>query len=59
MEADDLGIEQVTTEDRFYRGTRFSDVRATIFANPYQGVWDREGALPLPRYETTVAPTRF
>jgi hypothetical protein len=55
MEADDFGTEQVTAEDRFYRGSRFGDVKAAIFAKPYQAVWGREGASPLPRYETTVA----
>ena len=55
MEADDFGIEQITEEDRRYRGSRFSEVRAAIFANPYQNLWGREGILPLPRYETTVS----
>jgi hypothetical protein len=55
MQADDFGIEQVTEQDRRYRGSRFSEVRASIFANPYQELWGREGVSPLPRYETTVA----
>ena len=55
MEADDFGIEQITEEDRRYRGSRFSEVRAAIFANPYQNLWGCEGILPLPRYETTVS----
>ena len=55
MEADDFGIEQITEEDRRYRGSRFSEVRAAIFANPYQNLWGNEGILPLPRYETTVS----
>jgi hypothetical protein len=55
MESGDFGIEQVTEEDRAYSGSRFSDVRAAIFANPYQEVWGREGEPPLPRYETTLS----
>ncbi len=55
MGADDFGTEQIAAEDRSYRGSRFSDVRAAIFANPYQDLWGREGASPLPRHETTVA----
>src|SRR5580692_1686108 len=34
-----FGAEQVTDEDRGYRGSRFSEVRDAIFANPYQKVW--------------------
>ena len=31
-----FGIEGTTDEDRAYRGSRFSDVREALFANPYQ-----------------------
>ena len=31
-----FGIEGITDEDRAYRGSRFSDVREALFANPYQ-----------------------
>jgi hypothetical protein len=55
MEADDFGIEQIVAEDRFYRGSRFRDVRAAVFCQPLAGRRGREGASPLPRYETTVA----
>ncbi|MGH6794246.1 MAG: hypothetical protein ACREDD_07980 [Methylocella sp.] len=53
MEPGDFGIEQVTQEDRAYNGSRFSEVREAIFANPYQQVWGREGEPPLPHYEVT------
>jgi hypothetical protein len=36
MEQDNFGIEQITQEDRAYNGSRFSEVRDAIFANPYQ-----------------------
>jgi hypothetical protein len=55
MEANDFGIEQVTEEDRRYRGSQFSEVKASIVSNPYQDLWGGEGVLPLPCYETTVA----
>lgn len=53
MESGDFGIEQITQEDRAYNGSRFSEVRDAIFANPYQKVWGREGEPPLPHYEVT------
>jgi hypothetical protein len=51
MEQDDFGIEQITQEDRAYNGSRFSEVRDAIFANPYQKVWGRDGESPLPFYK--------
>ena len=55
MVATDFGIEQVTEEDRAYRGSRFSEVREALFANPYQNVWGRPGEPPLPVYDVTLA----
>jgi hypothetical protein len=55
MRPDDFGIEGVTTEDRAYNGSRFSEVREAIFANPYQQVWGREVEPPLPYYKTTLS----
>ncbi|HMF06063.1 MAG TPA: hypothetical protein VKE72_03500, partial [Methylocella sp.] len=40
---EDFGIEGVTAEDRAYSGSRYSEVRDAIFANPYQEVWGRDG----------------
>jgi hypothetical protein len=34
-------------------GSRFSDVAAAIFANPYQRVWGAPGEPPLPVYEVS------
>jgi hypothetical protein len=34
-----FGIEGITDEDRAYHGSRFSDVREALFANPYQRTW--------------------
>jgi hypothetical protein len=55
MDSNDFGIEQITGEDRAYHGSRFSDVRAAIFANPYQSVWGREDEPPLPHYKVTLS----
>src|SRR5882757_4415207 len=49
-----FGAEQVTDEDRAYRGSRFSEVRDAIFANPYQKVWGGPGEPPFPVYDATL-----
>src|SRR5246127_5813545 len=54
MDAKCVGSEQVTEEDRAYRGSRFSEVRDAIFANPYQKVWGGAGEPPLPIYNVTL-----
>ena len=54
MGPDFFGTEQVTDEDRAYRGSRFSEVRDAIFANPYQKVWGRAGEPPLPIYSVSL-----
>ena len=55
MDQDHFGIEQITQEDRAYKGSRFSEVRDAIFANPYQKVWGREGEPPVPHHEVKLA----
>ena len=54
MDSTHFGTEQVTEEDRDYRGSRFSEVRDAIFANPYQQVWGGPSEPPLPTYEVTL-----
>ena len=54
MIADPFAIEGMTDEDRAYRGSRFSDVQAALFANPYQHVWGAAGERPLPVYAVTL-----
>ena len=49
-----FGMEQVTEEDRAYRGSRFAEVRDALFANPYQTVWGGPGEPPLPIYDVTL-----
>jgi hypothetical protein len=48
-----FGRQGLTQEDKDYEGSRFSDVKATIFANPYQKVWGDPNEPPLPYYKTT------
>jgi hypothetical protein len=44
---------EITTEDRRYVGSRYSDVVSAIFANPYQRVWGAPGEAPLPVHKVT------
>jgi hypothetical protein len=55
VSAGSFGIEAVTDEDRAYRGSRFSDVQAALFANPYQKTWGARGQPPLPVYQVTLS----
>jgi len=50
----DSQVQQLTDEDRAYAGSRYSEVAAAIFANPYQRVWGAAGEPPLPVYEVTL-----
>jgi hypothetical protein len=54
MDPDHLGIEQITDEDRAYRGSRFAEVEAAVFANPYWRVWGAAGEPPLPVHQVTL-----
>jgi len=54
MEPESFGIEEVTEEDRAYRGSRFSEVREAIFANSYRTIWGRTGETPWPVYDVTL-----
>jgi hypothetical protein len=55
MKPNFFGTEWITGDDRAYDGSRFADVRAAIFANPYQPVWTRDGSAPLPVYKVTLS----
>ena len=50
MDPEYFGTEKVTAEDRAYRGSRFSEVRDALFANPYQKVWGGGNEPELPVY---------
>jgi hypothetical protein len=55
METEHFGVEQITQEDRVYRGSRYAEVRDAIFANPYQNIWGGADETPLPKYEVTLS----
>ena len=48
-----FGKQGITQEDKNYQGSRFSGIKAAIFANPYQKVWGDPNEPPLPYYKTT------
>ena len=50
MIAKELAAEQTNEEDRAYRGSRFSEVRQALWANPYQNIWGGKGEPKLPVY---------
>ena len=54
MKPEYFGTETFTESDRAYSGSRFAEVRAAIFANPYQKVWGN-GSTPLPIYKVTLS----
>ena len=49
---DSLPVE-ISSEDRAYSGSRYSDVVTAIFTNPYQRVWGRQGEPALPVHKVT------
>jgi hypothetical protein len=51
---DDFGVEATNDDDLSYRGSRYSEVRDAIFANPYQRVWGQAGEPDLPVYPVTL-----
>jgi hypothetical protein len=46
LRPDQFGAEAMIGADRAYRGSRFSEVRDAVLANPYREVWDGPGRLP-------------
>jgi hypothetical protein len=48
-----FGSQGITPEDQEYQGSRFSEVKAALFANPYQKVWGGPGEPALPVYKVT------
>jgi hypothetical protein len=48
------GPQQVTQEDGAYTGSRFSEMREALFANPYYKAWGTPGELPLPTFGVTL-----
>ncbi|PSR56480.1 hypothetical protein AHMF7605_24780 [Adhaeribacter arboris] len=48
-----FGEQGMTPEDSSYQGSRFREMKAALFANPYQQVWGDPQAPPLPHYVVT------
>ena len=48
-----FGIEGLAEDDRAFNGSRFSEVRDAVFANPYQKVWGAAGQAPFERFSST------
>ncbi len=51
MNAQELGVEGFSDEDRNFQGSCFRQVRAAIFSNPYQKSWGNDTEPALPRHE--------
>jgi hypothetical protein len=49
------GQQEVTDEDRAYRGSRYADVRAALFENPYRDGVSGQKPGPLPMFKSTIA----
>jgi hypothetical protein len=48
------GPQEMTAEDRSYRGSRYADVRAALYANPYRGGASGQEPGPLPMFKSTI-----
>ena len=55
MQNDNPAVFDLTEEDRQYNGSRYSEVRNAIFANPYQKIWGADKQPPWPEYKVTLA----
>lgn len=48
------GNQGLDLEDRQYEGSRFSEIREAVMADPYYRVWGAANERPLPIYEQSV-----
>lgn len=48
------GPQEVTAEDRAYRGSRYAEVRQALYANPYRGGIAGQEPGPLPMFRSTI-----
>jgi hypothetical protein len=55
MKTLDTARQGIDAADEAYAGSRFSEIRNALFANPYQPVWSASGVSAMPRYEVTLA----
>jgi hypothetical protein len=48
------GPQEMTAEDRSYKGSRYADVREALYANPYRGGTSGQEPGPLPMFKSTI-----
>jgi hypothetical protein len=48
------GPQGMTDQDRAYRGSRYAEVRAALYANPYRKGESGEAPGPLPMFKSTI-----
>lgn len=48
------GPQEMTAEDRSYRGSRYSEVRGALYANPYRAGASGQEPGPLPMFKSTI-----
>lgn len=48
------GPQEMTAEDRSYRGSRYADVRDALYENPYRGGASGQDPGPLPMFKSTI-----
>jgi hypothetical protein len=48
------GPQEMTDEDRAYRGSRYADVRNALYANPYRDGTSGQMPGPLPMFQSTI-----
>ncbi|MEQ1731062.1 MAG: hypothetical protein ABL982_22055, partial [Vicinamibacterales bacterium] len=48
------GPQEMTAEDRSYRGSRYADVRKALYQNPYRGGLSGQEPGPLPLFKSTI-----
>jgi hypothetical protein len=48
------GQQEMTNEDRAYRGSRYAEVRKALYANPYRGGVAGQEPGPLPMFKSTI-----
>ena len=48
------GRQETTDEDRSYRGSRYTEVRQALFANPYRSGTSGQEPGPLPMFRSTI-----
>ena len=48
------GPQEMTAEDRAYRGSRYAEVRKALYANPYRGGASGQEPGPLPMFKSTI-----